>query len=433
MVSMRHTQFRWLYASNALFFFAMNGQFVVRSYLAYKLTDDSPFALGLINLAVALPMLLMSPIGGVVSDRIERRKLVVIGQGLIVANELTVLLLLMTNTLEFWHLLVMVAFMGCIFPFIMPARQAMTVEIVGRRELSNAMALMMGAMNAARVVAPALAGFVIYLVRIEWTYAIAVSVYAAALFCMFKVNRSQPVREEKKSVYHDMLEGARYVAKTPSVRALMILSIVPMLLAMPFQSLLVVFAEDVWDTGSRGLGILQAAAGLGGVAGSVYVAWHGESKRLLRVMVGSLVGFAATLLLFALSPYFLLALPLLLISDAFASIFGTVNGTAIQLLIPDHVRGRVMSLMMMTFGLTPLGALPVSAAAEAWGAPVAVGGAAVVTVLLSLLLVVLSRSLREIDSTAREARAAELAGPSQFMPLTRPGAPAAPVQAASAQ
>src|SRR3990172_7978123 len=125
--SLRHQQFRWLYASNIAFFFAMNGQFVVRSYLAYALTG-SELALGMINMVVA------------------------------------------------------VFFMGCTFPFIMPARQAIVVSIVGRQGLGNAMALQMGGMNAARVVGPVLAGFIIALAGVRWVYVVAVTMYAVALF-----------------------------------------------------------------------------------------------------------------------------------------------------------------------------------------------------------------------------------------------------------
>jgi MFS family permease len=139
-------QCRWMYASNIAFFFAMNGQFVVRSYLAFKLTG-SAFSLGLVNLAVAIPMLFISPFGGVVADRVEKKRLIMTGQALLLANELVVLVLLLAGLLEFWHLLLVVFAMGCLFPFIMPARQAIVANIVGRQGLGNAMALQMGGMN----------------------------------------------------------------------------------------------------------------------------------------------------------------------------------------------------------------------------------------------------------------------------------------------
>ena len=398
--SLRHRQFRWVYASNTAFFFAMNGQFVVRSYLAFKLTD-SAFSLGLVNLAVSLPMLIISPFGGVIADRVEKKRLIMIGQALLLANEIGVLLLLLTNQLEFWHLLCAMFLMGCLFPFIMPARQSIVVNIVGRQGLANAMALQMGGMNAARVGGPVTAGLVIAAFGLNWMYVVAVGLYLAALLAMSRVDRAYPTQgQQKKSVMGDLLDGFRYVRDDPPVRVLLLLSLIPIMLAMPFQALLVVFAEDVWGVGTTGLGVLQAAAGIGGILGSIFVAWKGATPRKLRLMMASLLAFGGTLFLFALSPWFLLALPLVLIADIFASIFNTVNNTAIQLLIPDAVRGRVMSLMMMTFGLTPLGTVPVSAAAEAWGAPAAVAGASALTVVFAVLIYLLSAALRSIDQTA---------------------------------
>jgi MFS family permease len=402
--SLRNRQFRWLYISNAAFFFAMMGQMVVRSYLAYDITDNSPLALGLVNLAVAVPMLLISPFGGVLADRVERRKLIMGGQATLILSEGVVLLLLLTNQLEFWHLLAMTVVMGGVFPFMMPARQAIVADIVGRRGLQNAMALQMGAMNAGRVVAPALSGFIIYLAGTETAYVFAVVLYGAALLSMTQVIPSAPPKRlTPTTVLGDIAYGFSYVARDAPVRVLMLLSIVPMLLAMPFQSLLPVFSEDVWDVGSRGLGILHAAAGAGGLAGSFVVAIWGETHRKLRLMMFSLMAFGITLGLFAISPWFALGVVLVLIADVFASVFQTMNGSTIQVLIPNEVRGRVMSLMMMTFGLTPLGTLPIAAIAEVYGAPVAVGGACAVMMILGVLFFALSKSFRNIDAIAAEA------------------------------
>lgn len=396
--SLENRQFRWIFGSNLAFFFAMNGQFVVRSILAFRLTD-SAFALGLVNLAVAVPMLIISPFGGVIADRMERKRLIMTGQAMLLTNEVVICFLLLTGWLQFWHLLCAVSVMGCIFPFIMPARQAIVANVVGREGLANAMALQMGSMNMARVAGPVTAGFVVAVVGLDWMYLVAVTLYLIGLLSMSQIDRCPPDRQAKpRSVLGDLADGLRYVNGDGSVRVLLLFALVPILLAMPFQALLVVFSEDVWHVGDAGLGVLQACAGLGGIIGSFLVAWKGETPRKLRLLMASALGFGGTLFLFALSPWFLLALPLVLVSDIFASTFNTVNNTVIQVLIPDEVRGRVMSLLMMTFGLTPLGTLPVSAAAEAWGAPVAVAGASLTTVVVSILFFFGSKALRGIDA-----------------------------------
>lgn len=407
--SLKFQQFRWLFASNQAFFFAMNGQMIVRSYLAYDLTD-SPLALGLVNLVVAIPMLLVSPFGGVIADRVERRRLIMICQALVVLNELVVLALIVSDVIAFWHLVLVSVVMGSIFPFMMPARQAIVVNVIGKENLGNAMALQMGGMNAARVVAPVVAGFLIYLAGIEWTYILAVALYALGLVMMFRVHASRADESSmRRTIFGDMAEGVRFAWSTRTVRALLFLGVVPITLMMPFQTLLVVFAEDVWDTGSRGLGILQGAAGVGGIIGSIIVAWRAQNPTL-RLMLGSLFAFAGGLFLFALSPWFVAGVLLVVFADVFVAMFQTLNNTSINLIIPDAVRGRVMSLMMMTFGLTPLGTLPISAAAEAFGAPAAVAGASVVSALIVVAFIVFNRSLRQVDALIRENLGSERPG-----------------------
>ena len=401
--SLRYEQFRWLYISNIAFMFAMMGQFTVRTVLAFELTD-SAFALGWIAFVVGLPMIVVSPIGGALADRLDRRKLIIFVQIAVVVDELIVFFLYMTDLLTFPSLLLLTGLLGVLFPFMMPARQAIVANVVGRRGLGNAMALQMGGMNAGRVIAPMLAGVLISVAGIPSTYSVSLVLYAVGLLAMLRVRPSFPDEGgEGGSVLGDIVEGLRYVRDHPPVRVLLIFGLVPTLLAMPFQTLLIVFAYDVWDQGAFGFGMLQAFAGLGGLAGSLYVALNAESHQRLRRMMASIFAFGATLMLFAISPWFLLALPLVLLADVFVSIFFVLNNTAIQVLIPDFVRGRVMSLLMMSFGLTPFGTLPVSWFADRFGAPAAVALASALMLMVAVLFLALSPALRRINTSTREA------------------------------
>lgn len=418
--SLRVPQFRWLFASNLAFFFAMNAQLLVRSYLAYELTK-SPLALGFVNLAVAVPMLVISPLGGALADRVERRRLVVAGQVALVASESAIWLLLLSGRLEFWHMLVSVSVAGCCFPFIMPARQALVANAVGIRSLGNAMALSMGAMNAARVLGPAMGGLVITAVGVERTYILSIGLYLGAIACMLGVREAPPHGEARtRPILEGIREGFRYVRDDRTVAALLLFGIVPMFLAMPFQTLLVVFANEVWHVGSAGFGALQAAAGVGGVLGSLLVARFGQPERRLRSQLVNLAIFAVALFLFALSPWFALALPLVLAANVCASVFATQNNTAVHLLIPDRVRGRIMSFMMMSFGLTPLGTLPVSALAQGFGAPVAVSTGAVWLLLVGAGFYVFSPALRKTDERTRAAYAESALEPAPLLPPVPP-------------
>ena len=400
--ALENREYRWLFASNMLFFLAMGGQGIVRAWIAFELTD-SELALGIVSFTVAVPMLLVAPVGGALSDRFERRNMIAFGQAFVVASELVMLTLLLTDSLQFWHLVTAAFGMGCVFPFIMPARQALVANIVGRRALPNAMALGMAGMNLTRVLGPALAGFLIGPLGAKGTYMVGVALYALALAATLFVKRHPLEQRSTVPILTNIVEGARYVGQNRLVLILIFFGLVPMFLAMPFQSLMVVFAEKVWHVGPVGLGLLSAAAGIGGVAGSFYVAWHSDSHRRVRRMMVSIFGFGGFLLLFSLTPWFWSAVGFVFIANACGSVYGTLNNTAIQMIVPDNVRGRISSFLMMSFSLPLLGTLPLSAVAEAFGAPTAVGLASVLAVLVAIAFYAVSSALRGMDATVRAA------------------------------
>lgn len=403
IVSLESPQFQRIFASNLTFFLAMSGQGIVRPWLAFQLTD-SALALGLVSAAVAVPMLFLAPFGGVLADRMERRRLIMSAQALAIASEVITLALLVTDQLQFWHLVMTAGMMGCAFPLIMPARQAIVVNIVGKRGLGAAVALNMAGVNVTRVVGPAIAGFLIPVIEVKGVYIMNLSLYVIALLVMTRVRRVPPPAEASaQSIKKNLVDGFHYVWSNRLILILLIYGLVPMFLAMPFQALLVIFARDVWQTGSSGLGILNAAAGIGAVVGSVYVASRGPETGRLRLMMISVVAFGTLLALFAGSPWFLPAVGLIFLANIFASIFGTLNNTAIQLLIPDSVRGRISSFLMMSFSLPLLGTLPVAAAAQRLGAPMAVGIASILAVLAALAFYFGSQRLRELDLRVQHA------------------------------
>jgi len=399
----RLQQFRWLYASNMAFFFAMNAQSVVRAWLAFKLTD-SELALGTVMFVVAVPMFFLSPIGGVVADRWDRRNLIIAGQFIIFATDLCVFLLLFFDKLEFYHLLISAGLNGCIFPFIMPARSAVVVNVVGKSRLERAVALNMAGMNTTRVMGPAAAGFLIDITGAPNTYMMGVILYAIAVTCMFRVDHSQPTAEMRAlSPKDSIIEGFSYMKNNRLILILLLFGLIPLFLAMPFQNLLVVFAEKIWDVGSRGFGVLSASMGIGGIVGAFWVATIRHSTGRLKRMMVSMFGFGILLLCFAVSPYFLLGIFLVFLANACVTVYNTLNNTAIQLLIPDNVRGRVTSFLMMSFSLPLLGTLPVAAVAEVFGAPLAVGLASVLAVFVGFMFYATSSKLRNMDEAIRKA------------------------------
>ncbi len=400
----KNAQFSWLFASNIAFFFAMQAQFALRGWLAFKMTD-SEFALGMMVFAIAVPMFLLSPFGGVMADKKNRRNLIMVGQFIAFALDLLILILLFTDKLEFWHLLSSSAIMGCAFPFIMPARNAIVVNVVGKSRLEHAMAINMGGVNMARFLGPATAAFLIDFVGVSHAYLMGVSLFGIGLLFMTRVRSSIPSSEMKTvSAVKSVMEGVMYMKENRLILILLVFGLVPMFLAMPFQNLLVVFAEKVWQAGPRGFGFLSGAYGAGGVIGSLWVASIRNTYKRLRRMMVACLAFGVLLFSFSISPYFLLGLLLVFLANACLNVFNTLNNTAIQLLIPDRVRGRISSFLMMSFSLPLLGTLPVSAVAEAYGAPFAVALASVLATLVCLLFYVLSKHLRGMDENVKNAR-----------------------------
>jgi MFS family permease len=398
----RNRQFFWLLFSNTFFFFAMNAGMVLRAWIAFKLTD-SELALGTMVFSVAVPMFFLSPFGGVMADRLDRRSLIMAGQTAVLVADLTLFLLLWTDRLQYWHLLVNGIVLGCSFPFIMPARNAIVVNIVGKAGLERGMAANMGAVNLTRVVGPAIAGVLIDLTGVKIAYIPCVVLYGLALLLLTQVSSTTPEpAEEDISAVKRIMEGVHYMRENRLVLILLLFGLMPIFLGMPVQNLMVVFAERVWHVGARGFGFLSACFGIGGVVGAIWVAMIKHTYHRTRWMMSSSLLFCVLLFCFAFSPWFLLGLALGFLSGVFMNIFNALNNTTIQLLIPDNVRGRITSFLMMSFSLPLLGTLPLSAAAEVVGAPLAVGIAAVVAAAITTLFYILSTNLRRMDRLVDE-------------------------------
>jgi len=397
-------QFRWLFFGNASFFLAMQGQMLTRSLLAWDLTESAT-SLAYINLVVAVPMIFASMIGGAITDRVERRKLIIVGQGLIAFNEVFILILLSLGYLEFWHMLCTAFIAGCAFPFIMPARMALTATVVGADKLQSAMAYSSGVMNLSRVFGPAMMGVVVANFSVIAAYIISVSLYAAAIFCMFGVSRSKVPRKEgekDKKLLTDISDGFSYVLNNRAVLMCLLFGLAPMLLAMPFQSLLVVLVDQSWQTGESGVGTLMAVGGIGGVLGSVWILKRGDSPERRRLMLGSTAAFAVFLAIFIGTSNFYVALVPLLLANICVSASQTINNAAIQLLVDDDVRGRMSSFMLMSFALTPIGVFPMALAADSFGAANAMLGACGLLIVIVLAFVLFSRTIRELDHTIKQ-------------------------------
>lgn len=395
--------YRWLIGSLLTFFLPMQGQHVVRALLAWQLTS-SELALAYVNLAVAVPMMLGSLVAGALIDRVERRRLVIVAQLIIMANDLLILGLLLAGMLQFWHLLVTAFFLGVLYPFVMPTRTTMIYGLVGPEKLGNAIALQAATLNIGRILGPALAGALIPFITIEGAYVMALALYALSTYAMLKLPRSFPEQKPNKSLIKDIAYSFTYVAQHRDILLCLLFGIFPLLLLLPLMSLMVVFAEQVWHVGETGFGILMATVGFGGITGSLIVARMGDHNRRTRLMVIAAFMFGIALAGFSLSPYFVLALVLLFAADMFFNINQTLNSTLVQLLAHDEVRGRMSSLVMVSMGLTPLGVLPIAFAAERYGISHTLFVGCLILLAIVLAFYLSSPTLRGLDARLKEQR-----------------------------
>jgi len=302
--------------------------------------------------------------------------------GLIVS--LVITLLIQAGDVAVWHLVTASMLMGAIFSFNMPAQQAIIPELVGEESLMNAIALNSAAMNLCRIAAPALAGLLVGIIGVPGVYWIITACYVVSIGCllMVRVTATMAVRPDAP-MREDLVAGLRYVRHNAIMVTLLVMAVIPVLFAMPYQMLMPIFARQVLGVESTGYGILMSMAGVGALAGSLAIASLGNFKRKGFLLLGFGLVFGAGLVLFSLSQSFLLSSIILVVVGVGSTGYMALNNTLIQLSTPHEMRGRVMSLFMMTIGLMPLGTLPAGAIAEVVGvAPVVGAGAAIVLVCM---------------------------------------------------
>lgn len=340
-------------------------------WLALELIN-SPLFVGLAGFAGGVPMLLLSVPAGLVIDRYSRRNVLMMAQAGVAVVSTIFAVMVATGTIQPWSLLVLVTVNGAIMSFIFPVRTAIVPSLVERHHMANAVALMSTAQNATRVVGPSLAGVLIALTGVTGTFVLAALFQALALLGIWGLPGGRPARKEETvagSRWSQLAFGFKVVAANPVLLSLCVLALAPTVLVMPYLNLMPVFAKDVFDMGATGLGILLAAAGMGTVFGSLSVARSGHPMSRRGSQVITAVGFSISVALFGFSPSVWLAVPLLLIAGWMSAVFLAINQTLVQLNVDDSVRGRVMSVSLLTWGVMPFGQLAVGALAEGIGAP----------------------------------------------------------------
>jgi predicted MFS family arabinose efflux permease len=331
---------------------------------------DSPLFVGLTGFAGGIPILFLALPSGVIIDRVDRRAVLLGAQAGVMLVALAFAALVATDLIQRWSILLLAFAYGSVMAFVFPTRNAMVPSLVGREDLANAVALNAAGQNATRVVGPSLAGLLIALIGIAGTFAIAAALQILALTWTSRLPHDEPGNRARTGTLWDNLTlGLRIVARDPFLVGLILLASAVTVLIMPYINLMPVFARDELGLGANGLGVLMACAGLGSVTGALLVARWREIASYPSIQLLTAAAFAALVFVFAITPSAVPAALLLAGAGVISAAFMAINQTVLQLRVDDAVRGRVLSIYLLTWGLLPLGQLPLGALADRIGAP----------------------------------------------------------------
>jgi len=377
-------------------------QQVTLGWLLYDLTGSSVL-LGMLNGIRALPFLVASPIAGVAADRMDRRRLILTTQYILIITAVSMGLLVASGYLMVWHLFAFTVITGVTWAFVDPVRQSLVPALVPREDLANAVALNSAAFNLTKVIGPSLGGALIVFSGAAGNFFVQSAAYVGVLISVYRMTiPPTPPEARRSSALANLKEGLVYVWSNPAVFALMTAALVPRIFAVPYQTLMPVFQKDVLKVGPEGLGILLAAPGLGAMlAGLMLATLANRVRRQGVLMLVSLVALGIFLNLFSWTRSFPLALLSLVAVGGCQVFYMATTNTMLQVIVPDHLRGRVMSIYALDRGLMPVGAFMAGVSAHLVGAPATVGGMGLLVILLALLVAWLAPVVRRLGLSSR--------------------------------
>ena len=450
--------FRWLWvgqlASSATFQMGT----VAQGWLVYQLTG-SAFALGWVSSGWSIATLTLSLYGGAIADRVEKRDLLIWTRLAMVLNTLAIAVLISLNVIQIWHLMVNSLVTGVLFSFMMPASQAILSDLVPREALLNAMSLNSVGMGLMGIFSASLAGYLVQKVGVQGPYYVMAGFYLMALFSLTKLPRSGltgwtgasvqsdlsqgmshlrsvlrelfptrsvgglrssvradlregigyigsglmklvpagPAGRSQTSVWADLWEGVHYIRSQPVLLALLSLALARVLFAMPYRTFMPKFAQDVMGMGASGLGVLMAAPGLGGLISSLATASLGDFRGKGKLLLASGVVMGGALILFSSNGSLTPVLIFLALVGAASNGCMVFNNTLLQANSRVRVRGRVMSVYMMMWGLTPLGTMPAGIIADRMGVGLVISLQGGVLILIFLAMGLLWPRMRKLE------------------------------------
>ena len=377
----------------------MNMQIIARGWLVYELTS-SPIDLGWVTMSFMVPTVLFSLYGGVLADRLPKKRVIIWAQALNCIATIIMAWIIFSESVTFWDFLWFGFFNGTVLALSMPARQAFVPELIPERLVFSAMGLNTTSWNLARIVGPALAGFLIAIIAdgdktstfgVGVVYIVIATLYFISAVTMLLIDKPGRIKQTRKAdAFRDMKEGLVYVKDHPPIFGLIILSIIPFLFGMPLNTLLPAFNDEILGGGADDLGLLVSAMGGGAIIGSLMMATMGSLRHKARWLIVTCIAWGGITSLFGMTTTTFAAIGVIMAVGWFSSWNMSLNRGMLQMQVEDKMRGRIMSIDMMSHGLMPLGVFPITYIAEVYDigtAMVVSGGAFIVLTLLSVIFV----------------------------------------------
>jgi MFS family permease len=408
--ALTHRNFRLFWAGAFLSNIGTWMQTVAQGWLVLQLTD-SAFWLGVDGFAATSPGLVLTLLGGVYADRIDRKRLLIFTQAGAGLTALMLAFLIATGIVSdaghVWIILVASFITGCCFSLASPSYQAITIDLVGREDLSNAIALNSTQFQLSRVVGPALAGVGFQLFGLAGCFFVNGLSFVAIIIALSLVRIESPHGTtvaaranggERQTMWRDLMNGFRYVWSRPRVFLLLLISAVASLFGAPYMTLMPLFTRDVLGLGETGLSLMMGVAGAGSFLAALMLTFLGNVRGKGRYVLGGSAAFGLCLVGFSLSRNITLSL-VMLFGLGFSIVCSiAVMNMLLQKLVTDEMRGRVMSMFMLSFiGAWPIGSFAAGVAARRFGAPHTLAAGGILIVLFNLYVAIRSPRLRALD------------------------------------
>jgi MFS family permease len=358
--ALRHKNYRLFFSGQSISLIGTWMQQIAVSWLVYRMTN-SAFLLGLVGFSSQIATFLLAPLAGVIADRHHRHRLLLITQSLAMLQAIVLYVLYVTHVIAVWHIILLSLFLGAVNAFDIPVRQSFTVDMIDDREdLSNAIALNSSMVNAARLIGPSIGGILIALFGEGTCFLVNALSYIAVLFSlgMMTLPRWERSGRPKGPVMLQLREGFFYALNFMPIRTILMLLSAISMVSGGVQALMPVFARDIFHGGSRALGLLTAASGLGALIGAIFLAGRKNVLGLSRIIAVAATTFGVAIVIFSRTSLLMVGMPILLFAGFGMMVQMASSNIILQTIVEEDKRGRVMSFYTMAFmGLSPFGSL----------------------------------------------------------------------------